>query len=229
MDARNAGKDPTQYRRDFRPFFQYAQMHQIVGDESENQTGECTIREVLEAASKYGANRNEDATAVLKELGVKLPSPISKISDLDDATLDNPIKLSPKSSYLYDILCITDSGGESAKEDIERNSKAIDDLVSSRVGHGKIVPAQNAQKSAAIDELMVPKVSGSESSLMENPNIKELLDGMVETIITQQESSNSQMQNSGLEEEGDKGEELRSVEVVGELTANLKSSKGRDR
>jgi hypothetical protein len=226
VDERNAGKDPTQYRRDFRPFLQHAQMNQIVGDESENQTGECTIREVLEAASKYGTNRDEDATAILKELGVKLPSPIS---DLDDAALDNPIKLSPKSSHLYDILCITDSGRESAEEDIKRNSKAIDDLVSSRVGHEKIVPAQNAQGSAAISESMVQKASGSESSLMENPNIKEQLDDMVESIVEQQQSSNSQMENSELKED-DKGEEFRGGEVVGKwtekVTAGSKSSKG---
>ena len=87
----------------------------------------------------------------------------------------------------------------------------------------------NESSKPSLPELKVQKVSGSESSLMKNQMIKKLLDDIVETINTQQEFPNSQMQNSGLEKD-DKEEESRSGEVVGKwtetVTANSKSSKG---
>jgi len=67
-----------------------------------------------------------------------------------------------------------------------------------------------------------------------DPKTKEEADGVVKIIKAKQESSNSQMQNSGSKED-DKEEELRSGEVVErkvvgewtkEVTANSKNSKG---
>ena len=224
MDERNSmaearGK-PEEIRKGFFPFNQYKGLFEAQKPDDEREiVGEVTRQNLTDAVDKFGQKNPKILENLLNNFGFSKDNPNE---------IEQPVKL--VSICPYDSFHDTKSRESTAQiadfiiNESSKPSLNIDaDLK-------KIVPVQNAQKSTAIPELMVQKVSGSESSLMENPNIKELLDGMVETIITQQESSNSQMQNSGLEEEGDKGEELRSGEVVGKwtetVTANSKSSKG---